>query len=298
MDPQWDDLRVFLAVARTENLSRAGRSLKVDPATVSRRVARLEQAYGTPLFAKSPTGYTLTEMGQRLLGHVARAETALQEASDVMAGQATGISGTIRIGAPDGVANYLLPQICTDIAQDNPELDIQIIAQPRVFSLTKREADMVIAVSPPKTGRLTVQKITDYKLYLCGMRDYLQRHRPIQALEDLHGHRMIGYIPDMIYDTELDYLGETGVERVTLGSNSVAVQMNWIRQGGGIGIVHDFARSAVPDLMRILPDKIEITRRFYLVRHADDQRLERLNRFTQALCDGMRREVAKLESGQ
>ncbi|MEM6482969.1 MAG: LysR family transcriptional regulator [Pseudomonadota bacterium] len=296
MGPQWDDLRIFLAVARTESLSRAGRSLKIDPATVSRRIARLEQVYGMPLFAKSPTGYTLTDMGQRLLGHVARAETALQEAADAMTGQTSGLSGTIRIGAPDGVANFLLPQICTAIAESNPELDLQIIAQPRVFSLTKREADMVIAVSPPQTGRLTVQKITDYKLYLCAMRNYLERHPPIKTLEDLRGHRMIGYIPDMIYDTELDYLSETGVKRVTLGSNSVAVQMNWIRQGGGVGIVHDFARRAVPDLTRILPETTELTRSFYLVRHADDRRLDRLNRFAQALCDGVRREVMKLES--
>lgn len=295
MNVQWDDLRIFLAVARRESLSSAGRSLKIDPATVSRRVARLEQAFNTPLFAKSPTGYTLTEMGQRLLTHVARAETALQEAADDMAGQTTGISGTIRVGAPDGVANFLLPQVCTAIAEENPELDIQIIAQPRIFSLTKREADMVIAVSPPQTGRLTVQKITDYKLYLCAMQDYLSRHPPVRSLEDLRGHRMIGYIPDMIYDTELDYLSETGVERVNLGSNSVAVQMNWIRQGGGVGIVHDFARHSVPDLMRILPEQIELTRSFYLVRHADDRRLERLNRFAQALCDGLRREVMRLE---
>lgn len=296
MNAQWDDLRIFLAVARSESLSRAGRSLKIDPATVSRRVARLEQVYSAPLFAKAPTGYTLTDMGQRLLAHVARAETALQAAADEMAGQMTGISGTIRVGAPDGVANFLLPQVCTRIAEDNPDLDIQIIAQPRIFSLTKREADMVIAVSPPEAGRLTVQKITEYKLYLCGLRDYLRRHPPIKTLADLRAHRMIGYIPDMIYDTELDYLSETGVQRVNLGSNSVAVQMNWIRQGGGIGIVHDFARRAVPDLIRILPDKIELTRSFYLVRHADDRRLERLNRFAQALCDGLRREVTKLET--
>ncbi|MEM6375138.1 MAG: LysR family transcriptional regulator [Pseudomonadota bacterium] len=295
MDAPWDDLRIFLAVARTESLSRAGHKLKIDPATVGRRIARLEQSFGLPLFAKSPTGYRLTEMGQRLVIPVARAETALQEAADVMTGQTSGMSGTIRIGAPDGVANFLLPQICTAIAEENPQLDIQIIAQPRVFSLSKREADMVVAVSPPKTGRLTVQKITDYKLYLCAMQSYLRDHPPIETLADLQNHRMIGYIPDMIYDTELDYLSETGVERVNLGSNSVAVQMNWIRQGGGLGIVHDFARRTLPDLVRVLPQTIEITRSFYLVRHADDRRLERLNRFAQALTEGMRREVAKLE---
>ncbi|MEM7318239.1 MAG: LysR family transcriptional regulator [Pseudomonadota bacterium] len=295
MDANWDDLRIFLAVARNESLSGAGRGLKLDPATVGRRIARLEDVYGAALFTKSPNGYALTDTGQRLMDHVARAETAMQDATEEMAGQTSGLSGHIRIGAPDGVANFLLPQVCTTIAEDNPDLDIQIIAQPRIFSLTKREADMVIAVSPPTAGRLTVQKITDYKLYLGAMRWYLRSHPPIETLADLRWHRMVGYIPDMIFDKELDYLSETGVERVNLASNSVAVQLNWIRRGGGVGIVHDFARSSFPNLVRVLPDQVALTRSFHLVRHADDRRLERHNRFARALCDGIRREVAKLE---
>ncbi|MEO1139119.1 MAG: LysR family transcriptional regulator [Pseudomonadota bacterium] len=295
MDAQWDDLRVFLAVARAESLSGAGRALKLDPATVGRRVARLEDSYGAPLFAKSPTGYALTDAGQRLMGHVARAELAMQDAAEEMAGQAGGLSGQIRIGAPDGVANYLLPQVCAAIIKDNPDLEVQIVAQPRVFSLTRREADMVVAVSPPTAGRLTVQKVTDYKLHLAAVRWYLRQNPEITTLEDLKQHPMVGYIPDMIFDKELDYLQETGVERVALASNSVSVQMNWIRQGAGIGIVHDFARAWFKGVVTVLPDKFSLTRSFYLVRHADDRRLERLNRFAEALCDGLRQEVARLE---
>ena len=56
MDPHWDDLKIFLAVARTDSLSGAGRHLKIDPATVGRRIARLEEALGSPLFVKSPQG--------------------------------------------------------------------------------------------------------------------------------------------------------------------------------------------------------------------------------------------------
>ena len=112
MAVQWDDLKVFLAVARAESLSRAGQMLKLDPATAGRRVARLEAAFGAPLFAKSPTGYALTDAGQRLMAHAVRAEQAVEDAAEDMAGQAAGMSGQIRIGAPDGSANFLLPQVC------------------------------------------------------------------------------------------------------------------------------------------------------------------------------------------
>ena len=208
MPTQWDDLKVFLAVARAESLSRAGRVLKLDPATVGRRVSRLETGYGAPLFAKSPTGYALTDAGQRLLMHAIRAEQAMEDAAEEMAGQVAGLSGQIRIGAPDGSANFLLPQVCDRISRANPDLEIQILALPRVLNLTRREADMVVAVSPPTAGRLTVQKITDYKLHLAAAQSYLDQTSPIDTLADLHRHRVIGYIQDMIFDKELDYLGE------------------------------------------------------------------------------------------
>ena len=296
MAVQWDDLKVFLAVARAESLSRAGLLLKLDPATAGRRVARLEAAYGAPLFAKSPTGYALTDAGQRLLAHAIRAEQAVEDAAEDMAGQAAGISGQIRIGAPDGSANFLLPQVCDRIGRANPDLEIQLVALPRVFNLTRREADMVVAVSPPTAGRLTVQKVSDYKLHLAASQTYLDLNPPISTLGDLQDHRIVGYIQDMIFDKELDYLGEAGLGRVDLGSNSVSVQINWVRQGAGVGIVHDFAMPFFPELRKILTDQLSLTRSFYLIRHADDRRLERLNRFAQAFSDEIRAEVARLEA--
>jgi len=137
MEPHWDDMKVFLAVAREESLSGAGRQLKLDPATVGRRIARLESAYDTPLFAKSPQGYTLTAAGERLLSHGEQAEAAMRSASEALAGTTEGLTGQIRIGAPDGSANYLLPQVCAQISDENPELDIQILALPRIINLSR-----------------------------------------------------------------------------------------------------------------------------------------------------------------
>lgn len=290
----WDDLRIFLSVARSESLSAAGKRLRIDPATVGRRIARLEEAMGARLFAKSPQGYALTEGGTRLLGHAERVESAMEGAREALTGP-EGLSGQIRIGAPDGCANYLLPQVLAAICDANPGLEAQIVALPRVINLSKREADMAIAVSRPTAGRLTVQKLTDYRLHLAAHPDYLARHPPIEAADDLKDHRMIGYIPDMIFDKELDYLSEIGATAVPLASNSVSVQLNWLRCGAGVGIVHDFALPAAPGLVKIIPDRVSLTRAFWLVRHADDGRVERLNRFADLLTRGMRAEMVRLE---
>ena len=290
----WDDLRVFLAVARAESLSGAGRGLKIDPATVGRRIARLEDAMAARLFAKGPQGYALTDQGARLLAQAERAEAAMEGAAEALTGP-EGLTGQVRIGAPDGCANYLLPQVLARICDANPGLEVQIVALPRVFNLSKREADMAVAVSRPETGRLTVQKLTDYHLHLAASADYLAAHPPIHSPQDLKAHRFIGYIPDMIFDKELDYLSGIGVTEVPLASNSVSVQLNWLRHGAGLGVVHDFALPAAPELQRVIPDQIHLTRAFWLIRHADDGRVERLNRFATLLAQGVRLEMTRLE---
>ena len=292
----WDDLRLFLAVARAESLSGAGKGLKLDPATVGRRIAKLEEALAARLFAKSPQGYLLTVEGERLLAHAIRAEQAMAGAFEELRGVPGALSGQIRIGAPDGCANYLLPQVLAAICDANPGLEVQIVALPRVFNLSKREADLAIAVSRPEAGRLTVQKLTDYQLHLAASRDYLARAGAITGRDDLRRHRMVGYIPDMIFDKELDYLAEIGAGPVALASNSISVQLNWLRHGAGVGVVHDFAMPSAPELVKLIPEQIHLTRAFWLIRHADDGRVERLNRFADLLAQGLKREVARLEA--
>lgn len=296
MQTNWDDLRLFLAVAREETLSGAGRVLRLDPATLGRRMQRLEAELQATLFSKSPQGYSLTDAGASLLTRAEIAERAMRSAIAELPAETDQLTGQVRIGAPDGSANYLLPQVCAAISDENPDLDIQIVALPRVFNLSRREADMAIAVSAPTAGRLVVQKISDYRLHLAASESYLAQNKPIHSVADLKGHRFVGYIPDMIFDRELDYLSDIGVARVPLASNSVSVQINWIRQGGGVGVAHDFSVPAMPGVQRILTDEISLTRAFYLIRHVDDRRNPRLSRFAEALTAGLRAEVARLEA--
>lgn len=292
----WDDLRLFLAVAREHSLSGAGKVLQLDPATLGRRVARLEHALDTVLFVKSPQGYALTDAGAQLLERAEVAEQAMRLATSAVAAPSDQLSGLIRIGAPDGCANFLLPQVCARIGEDHPDLEVQVVALPRVFNLSKREADMAIAVSAPTAGQLLVQKITDYHLHLAASEAYLARHPAITKTADLKDHRLVGYIPDMIFDRELDYLAELGLGRVALSSNSVAVQAQMLRQGAGIGVVHDFSLPFLAGVRRVLANQVSLQRAFYLIRHQGDQHNLRLRRFADVLTGAIRAEVAQLEA--
>ena len=286
----WDDIRAFLFVARAGSLSGASSHARMDPATLGRRISRLEDELGAALFLKSPQGYVLTELGERIARQAGEAENALSRAMNVSPTASDELTGQIRLGAPDGCANFVLPQVCKAIRQDHPALEIQILSLPRVVNLSQREADMAITVSPPQTGRLTVQKVSDYALHLAQHRDL-----PVpRSTDDIEG--LVGYIPDMIFDKELDYLGGLARNGVQMASNSVAVQVQVLRSGAGIGIVHDFALPSAPELRRVLTDQISLTRAFYLVRHASDRRSSRLDRFAQLLTVGIRAEVVRLET--
>jgi len=289
---KWDDLRVFLALARHSRLQNAGRTLGLDPATVGRRIAALELALDARLFDRSPQGYTLTEAGRGLLAHAQAIESQASAAAEEIGGQADRLSGTVRIGAPDGVSNYLLIDACDALSRDNPDLQVQVVALPRMFSLSKREADLAITVSPPTAGRLTVRKIADYRLHLYGHVELIGGLGEVRDLGDLRGVRGIGYISDMVFDRELDYYALLGRETdPSLTSNSLMVQLNWCLRGVGVCILPDFVARTHASLVAVLPDDIRLTRAFYLVRHQDDARVARINRMAEVVVDWMRQSL-------
>ena len=289
----WDDLRLFLGVARAGSLAEAARGLRLDPATLSRRVAKLEAAAGAALFLKSPRGYALTGAGHRLLPHAEGMEEGARAGASALAG-AEALRGRVRIGAPDGVANHVLPRVLTAMRAAHPGLGLDLVALPRVFDLGRREADLAVTVSAPKAGRLMVRKLCDYGLSLAAHRDYLATAPPLATRADLKDHAIVGYIPDMIFDADLDYLGEVGAGAPGLASNSASVQLGLIRAGAGVGVVHDFMLAADPGLVRVLAAEVHLTRAFYLTRHRDAGG-PLVATAAELLAAGVRGEVARLE---
>lgn len=293
---RWDDLRVLLAVARRGRLLEAARAVGLDPATVARRMTALEAAIGSRLFERSLQGYALTEAGRDLLVHAEAMESAAAAAAD--AGTPSDrLSGVVRIGAPDGVSNYLLTGACDKLSRDNPDLQVQVVALPRMFSFSKREADLAITVSPPSAGRLTVHKIADYRLRLYGRVDLIESLGEVRSIDDLEGLRGIGYISDMIFDKELDYYALLGrAAEPALTSNSLIVQLRWCLAGCGLCILPDFVAREHPELRVALPRDIRLMRAFYLVRHQDDARAARINRMAETVVDWMRQALAGSEA--
>lgn len=273
----WDDYRYFLAVSRSGQLSAAGIKMGVDHATVSRRVKSLESQLKAKLFDRSPQGYLLTPEGEKLLALAEQMESATIQAEGTIQTAENELSGTIRIGVPDGLAAYVVTDAAKELGQLYPKLQIQLIAIPQKFSLSKREVDFTVTVSRPTIGRAKTRKISDYKLHLYGSKAYLAGAPEIRSKADLKDHTGIGYVPEFIYDKELDYIPLIDPDfHLQLTSTSVHVQLQAILKGSGVGIIHDFMAKKHDELVPILQNEISIMRNFWLTVHEDYANVDRV----------------------
>ncbi|WP_333592256.1 LysR family transcriptional regulator [Brevundimonas sp.] len=288
-DFNWNDLRAFLAVARTARLTTAAARLGMDHTTVGRRIAALETGLGARLFDRSPQGYALTPHGERLMPTAERVESlALTAAADL--GEADqAVTGVVRIGAPEGFGSYVLAPLMAPLAERHPGLDIQLVAISGVLSLSKREADIAVTLSTPREGRLVSRKLTDYGLSLYAAPAYLDARPPIRTRADMAGQRFVGYIEDLLYSPELDYMQAPDVDiHVSVQSSNLIAQLQATLAGAGLCVLPDFIAAKQPGLVRVLPDAVHLERSLWLVVHADLRNLARIRVVTDMIAASVR----------
>lgn len=289
MDFDWNDLRPFLAVARTGRLTAAAQRLTQDHTTVGRRIAALEKALGARLFDRGPQGYALTAHGERLLPTAERIESLALIAGEEVGQADQTLTGAVRLGAPEAFGSYVLAPLMARLGERHPGLDIQLVAIPGVLSLSKREADIAVTLSPPREGRLTARKLTDYVLSLYAAPAYLDARPPIRTRADMQGQRFVGYIGDLLYAPELDYMSAPDVDiRVSLQSSNLIAQLQATLAGAGLCVLPDFIAAREPSLVKVLPDAVRLERSLWLVVHSDLRHLARIKAVTSAIVDGVR----------
>lgn len=272
----WDDVRIFLSVARAGQILGAARRLELNHATVSRRIAALERELGAKLFRRLTTGSEMTEEGERFLAVAERIEADMIAARAEIAGESDEISGVVRIGAPDGFGVAFLAPRLGALTERYPDLSIQLVPVPRSFSLSRREADIAITVERPTEGRLVAGKLVDYTLGLYASRAYAEKHGLPTSLTELKRHRLISYVPDLLISLSLDYGPEIMPDwQASFSVSSALGQTEAVRSGAGIGILHTFIARTHDDLVpvTIAPP---IRRGYWLVYHETVRPLRRV----------------------
>jgi DNA-binding transcriptional LysR family regulator len=289
----WDDVRIFLAVARAGQILGAAKRLGVNHATVARRLTALEDDINTKLLTRRTNGCELTHAGEEFLLSAERMEAEMLSARSALGDADVSISGSVRIGAPDGFGvSFLAPRLATLTAR-YPDLKIQLVPVPRSFSLSRREADIAITVDRPDQGRLVAKKLVDYTLCLYASRSYLAAHPAPRTMEDLSSHRLVGYVDDLVISPSLNYAPEiTRDWRPAFEISSAIGQVEAVKAGAGIGILHTFIAREHPDLVPVLPERT-IHRSYWLAYHESVRTLRRITAVSSFISDLVNSETGR-----
>lgn len=159
----WDDVRHFLALARTGSVRAAGAALSVSHSTVARRVEGLEARLGTRLFDRNRDGYVLTQAGRGMLPGAERVEAELANIERGLAGGDASMQGAVSLTCCDAYVSAMVMPALATLCGEHPGLEVGVTNDSRSFDLSKREADIALRVlavgaSPPEqlVGRVLV----------------------------------------------------------------------------------------------------------------------------------------------
>ena len=286
----WDDLKIFLDVARQPKLDKAALHLSIDATTISRRLRRLESDLGQTLFERTRRGHILTQAGEQLLRRVEEMESlSLDIASD--GSSQKDAAGRIRLGATEGLGTTIIAPSLAEFKTLYPDIHVDLIALSGFVSVPKREADMSILLTRPAKGRLKIRKLADYTLKLYAADQYLAARGRISSTSDLSDETLIGYVDDLIYSSQLRYFDELMPGIVPqLCSPSILAQAEMIAAGAGIGFLPEFMALRLPNLSEVMPDQMRVKRSFWLSIHEDVAGLAR----NRVMIDFLSRTLSRL----
>lgn len=268
----WDDLRVFLDVARTGNLSQTSRRLRIDHSTVSRRISQLEQALGSGVFERTRSGFKLNDLGKRLLPHAEKIESAVLKVHAEVSETEPEAAGTVRLATMEGIASLYLAPRALLLKEAAPHITLELVTSPQLIHVNRREADLFLSFFKPPGQGLVSEKIGGFKLGLYAAQSYLALKGVPKTVADLVDHDFVTYIEDLIQVDTVRWLDEVVQNpRVVMHSSSMIAQRNAAVGGLGIVLLPRFAVHETTPLVPILHELAFTSREIWTSVHQDLQ---------------------------
>ena len=173
----WDDLRLFLAVARTGSISGAAKMLNVQHSTVSRRMRKLEENLGARLIERKNSGYELTHAGDDVKQSALRIETEMLYVDSAVMNKDSSLAGSLKITAINNMASTVLMPMFAAFSKAYPLVDLHIMVSNIDSSLSQREADIAIRLTNSPTDTLIGKRLITVASTIYGNREYLNQLR-------------------------------------------------------------------------------------------------------------------------
>ncbi len=278
---QWDDLRIFLAVARDGSISGAAKRLGVQHSTVSRRIRSLEEMLATRLIERKTSGYELTEAGEELKLSASKVEVEILDVEGALSGQETGVSGELRVTAINNMASSILMPMFTRFSAVYPDIELHIVVSNKFARLAERDADIAIRLTNAPTDTLIGTRLVTVASAVYGERKYCSALTSGSAEKKWLGIECCGF--------HTSWTKEACPEQNhTLFVDDTLLTLAALKEGAGLAYLPCFLGDSDPALMRFYPPEKKHDLGLWLLYHRDLRRTKRVRLFR----EHMLREVA------
>lgn len=277
----WDDLKFFLAVSRAGSVRTAAEELKVNHATVSRRINSFEGSLGERLFERTPQGYVRTRLGDEIFNEAAYLEERLSNVERRIMGNDEELSGEVRVTMPDLVAQELLLEGCAAFCKLYPQVELDILDSIKPLNLANREADVAFRIvkEPPE--------------YLIGRKLVVMHRACYMAKSNLPLLKQEGWLEQQNWigwtDKQRKPVGQIAQEYPRFSSkHKIAngmLQAKATRYGMGIGILPCFVGDTDPELVRIPPYTSEGKYDLWVLSHPDLRKNAKIQTFVRFMTE-------------
>jgi DNA-binding transcriptional LysR family regulator len=290
MNENWDDYRVFIALAEAGSLLQAGKNLGIQHSTVLRRINALEERLSVRLFERLKTGYVLTVSGEKMLETVQHLKDEIYHAERVVLGEDVKLSGTIKISTTDTIGYFWLPKKVTAFKEQYPDITLDIDITTRHTNLTKREADIAIPAINRQPDYMIGRELEPltFKLYA-----HLGYEASDIQPEDYRQHEFL-LLNDQLagLPTNIFIRKHIDDQQIVTTADKLTGLYHFCRNGLGIAALPTYVGDPDPNLKCVgeLPSSIQ-TNKIWILTHPDLKNTARIKAF----MEFMRKNVQKNE---
>lgn len=289
--PDWDNLRTFLAIARTGRVATAARGLGVNHTTVSRRLAALEAHLGSPLFHRTAAGYQLTPAGETILSNAEAMEQAAVTIGARVRERAGRLQGRVRVAMAPEFASHWLSQHLTEFRSRYPSISLQVLVGTRTLDLSRGEAELALRTPRPHQGGLITSRLARTTVALYASREFVGKRR--LRITDVD---TAAVIPFLVYTPALHLLQNAAWFQPILKSADIVLETNGThalleaaRASAGVAVLPCFVANAYEDLVQVSDTVAEHD--LWIATHPDfrrDPRVRATSDFLKEIAAGSR----------
>lgn len=267
---EWDDLKHFLAVARSGSLTEAARSLKASAATIGRHIEALELRLGARLFEHRSTGYVLTDLGHSVMVRAEEAEAAVLAVEREVQGVDRRLSGKVRVATTEDLSAMVIVPALPEFRAKHPGIEIEMLGRIDLSNLTRRDADLALRTVRPERGDLLVRRIGAVDLALYCSRSYAAARGLGTGPVDFAKVEIVTWVEEMAMLRAGPWLAERAADSVvSLRVNTTRLLYDACRAGLGLAVLPCFGADHEPDLVCLMPPEEVLSVDAWVVMHRD-----------------------------